>query len=82
MIDPHEEEPLDLELIRSPVDDAMAENEKNWYSPQELADDLGVNYMTIIKMLNAGEIPGLRIRRQWRIYHKTYRDMINKALGI
>ena len=77
-----EDDNLDLELIKSPADDVMSQQDKNWYSPQELADDLGVNYMTIIKALNDGEIPGLRIRRQWRIYHKTYKDLISKAMGI
>ena len=55
--------------------------EKNWYTAKELAADLNVNYMTVIRALKSGQIHGIRVGANWRIYHTTYIELIRKATG-
>ena len=46
----------------------MKQNDKQFYSPQEVADLLGVNIHTIYKLLRKGDLAGIKIRpKLWRI---------------
>ena len=36
------------------------------YTPEELAEILKVSVKTIYRMLNSGELPGTKVRGQWR----------------
>ena len=58
----------------------MAENETNTtpqlLTPREAAEVLKVHYLTVLKLLNEGRLPGLRVGGQWRIN----RDELIRAL--
>jgi excisionase family DNA binding protein len=48
------------------------------YSPQNLADDIGVSMRTIYRWIEAGKVKAIKIGRQWRIPQEEY-DRITKG---
>lgn len=63
------------------TENPMNTGHKNWYSPKELAADLNVNYVTIIKALKNGQITGIRVGKNWRIYYTVYLELIENAIN-
>ena len=56
----------------------MALIEKH-YSPQEIADLLGLPVKTIINYLRAGILEGSKIRRRWRVSESAFRQFLEEA---
>jgi len=40
---------------------------KKWLSVEDIADELGINKMTVYRLLDAGTIPGYRFGRLYRV---------------
>jgi excisionase family DNA binding protein len=40
---------------------------QNWLTPQEVADELKVNYITVIRWINGGDLRAYRLGAQWRV---------------
>ena len=38
-----------------------------WLSIQDVADELGINKMTVYRLVHGGEIPGYRFKRLFRV---------------
>ncbi len=54
-----------------------------WLTPQEVADELRVNYITVLRWLNAGELRGYRLGTQWRIKREDLEAWLeNRAGGV
>ena len=41
--------------------------DKKWLSVEDIADELGINKMTVYRLLDAGTIPGYRFGRLYRV---------------
>ena len=55
------------------------EEESEWYTPKEVADLLKINYETVLRGLNSGKFPGLRVGKLWRIHKTVFAEMVKDA---
>lgn len=52
---------------------------EEFYTAQELAEKLRVNIMTIYRYIKAGKLEAYKIGKEFRISHKEFVRMLNKA---
>jgi excisionase family DNA binding protein len=45
-------------------------------TPEQVADLLGVDYRTILRMIRRGELAAFRVGPQWRITSETLRELM------
>ena len=48
-------------------------------TPYEIAEILQVSYDTVLSLIRQGELPHVKIGRQYRVSEKALNDYINKA---
>jgi putative molybdopterin biosynthesis protein len=53
--------------------------EKEFYTPQELADKLRVNVMTIYRYIKAGRLKAYKIGKEFRIDAKEFQAFLKKT---
>ena len=53
---------------------------RNWLTVQELADQLDIHADTIREALSSGQLPGIRIGKQWRIPFTAMDQLVTTAL--
>lgn len=53
--------------------------EKEFYKPEDLAELLEVNIMTIYRYIKAGKLKGIKIGRGFRIEKKEFQDFLKRA---
>lgn len=51
---------------------------QKWLTPREVAEALRVSVQTVYHMLEAGEIPSVRVRRQYRIAAEDLKLFISR----
>jgi excisionase family DNA binding protein len=56
----------------------MSEGDLVLYTAQEVADLLRLNHQVVQRKLQAGEIPGYRIGREWRVEQAKLRDWLEQ----
>lgn len=54
-------------------------SEKEFYTAQELADELRVNIMTIYRYIKAGKLKAHKIGKEFRIAKFEYQSFLKKA---
>lgn len=54
-------------------------SEKEFYTAQELADELRVNIMTIYRYIKAGKLKAHKIGKEFRIAKSEYQSFLKKA---
>jgi excisionase family DNA binding protein len=54
------------------------DNEKQFYTAQELADNLGYNIMTIYRYIKAGKLTAYKIGKEFRIDKKEFNNFLKK----
>ncbi len=52
--------------------------EKDWLSPQEIADELGLKVDTIREYIRKKELIAHKFGREYRIHHTDYVDWLKK----
>ena len=52
--------------------------EKEWYSPQEIADILGLKVSTIREYIRKKELVAHKFGRDYRIHKTDYQDWVKK----
>jgi len=52
--------------------------EKDWYSPQEIADMLGLKVDTIREYIRKKELPAYRFGRDYRVRKEDYEEWLKK----
>lgn len=57
----------------------METENDDFYSPEELAEKLKVNKMTVYRLLTRGELPYHQIGKLKRISRKDYEDFLRKT---
>lgn len=56
------------------------ENKKdNFYTTEELAEELKLNVMTIYRYIKAGKLKAYKIGKEFRIDKKEFNKFLNKA---
>ena len=56
----------------------MEQEAKEFYTPEEIADRLQLNKMTIYRFMNRGELPYYQIGNQKRISGKDFQAFLDK----
>lgn len=54
-------------------------SEKEFYTAQELADELRVNIMTIYRYIKAGKLKAHKIGKEFRITKSEYQSFLKKT---
>lgn len=54
-------------------------SEKEFYTAQELADELRVNIMTIYRYIKAGKLKAHKIGKEFRIAKSEYQSFLKKT---
>ena len=52
--------------------------DKRFYTLEEVAEYLGVNYQLVYRLVKSGELPAVRIGRVYRIEKQQLEDFITK----
>ena len=60
-------------------DDFKGENYPTILTPSEAMDILGIGKNTVYRLLNTGQLPGIRIGRSWRISLDSIQAFIHKT---
>ena len=55
------------------------ENQKEFYTAQELADKLSVNVMTIYRYIKAQKLEAYKIGKEFRVERKTFDQFLDKV---
>jgi excisionase family DNA binding protein len=51
-----------------------------WYTPEELANLMQVNYITVIRWLQSGDYKGIKLGRVWRVHESSFQRMLQKVV--
>ena len=57
----------------------MSKHKDNFYTAQELADELKVNIMTIYRYIKAGKLKAYKIGKEYRIDRETFTKFLDKV---
>jgi excisionase family DNA binding protein len=52
--------------------------EKDWYSPQEIAEELGLKVETIREYIRKKELPAYKFGRDYRVKREDYEEWLKK----
>ena len=55
------------------------DDNKNYYSLEEVADMLGVNYQLIYRLVRSGEIPAIQLGRVYRVQKDDLQDYLESC---
>jgi len=51
--------------------------DKDWLSVADVCEYLGVTPFVVTRVLRSGELPGVKIGREWRVARLDFEDWIN-----
>jgi excisionase family DNA binding protein len=51
---------------------------KDWYSPQEIAEELGLKVETIREYIRKKELPAYKFGRDYRVKREDYEEWLKK----
>ncbi|HCL91737.1 MAG TPA: helix-turn-helix domain-containing protein [Kiritimatiellia bacterium] len=63
------------------TEDAVPSEKKRFYSLEQVAELLGVNYQLIYKLVRAGELPAARIGKVYRVVRSDLDRYIEQSKG-
>lgn len=69
-------------VSRPRMNDDGAKNEAELMSIPQAARRLGCTQATIRNALRDGQIPGIKIRRHWRLHRDVIEGLLDKAKGL
>jgi excisionase family DNA binding protein len=52
--------------------------DKDWYSPQEIAEELGLKVETIREYIRKKELPAYKFGRDYRVKREDYEEWLKK----
>jgi excisionase family DNA binding protein len=61
--------------------DGLFEKDGVVYTPQQIADKLGVSRSAVINWLKTGQLHGFKAARQWRVEGKEVFHFLEKSTG-
>lgn len=56
----------------------MHDDDLKLYTPEEIAELTGFKKRTIVRWLQTGKLPGIKIGTQWRIKHKDFAEFLEQ----
>ncbi len=64
-----------------PVDPIRVTIQKDWLSVADVCDYLDVSPFVITARLRMGELPGVKVGREWRVARQDLEDWLNRGRG-
>jgi excisionase family DNA binding protein len=61
------------------MDHITVPSDKQWLSVAEIASYMGVSVHVVTSMLRAGEMPGIKFGREWRVARVDLESYVNEA---
>ena len=61
---------MSVERIRVDLD-------REWLSVADICDYMGVSTFVVTRMLRGGELPGIKMGREWRVAKTDFEDWLN-----
>jgi excisionase family DNA binding protein len=50
---------------------------KDWLSVADIGEYLGVSSFVVTRVLRSGELPGVKVGREWRVAAQDFEDWLN-----
>jgi excisionase family DNA binding protein len=66
-----------LELLKMAVESVMSD-EKEFFTVNEIAAQLRVNAKTVIRWIQTGYLPGMRVGKHYRISRASYEEFLRR----
>lgn len=51
--------------------------ERDWLSVDDICRYMGVSTFVVTRMLRAGDLPGIKMGREWRVARADFEDWLN-----